>query len=189
MAEEYEKEKCQVNVRTWMALNPEWTKLSTAENIEMFKTASIRIPGGWISNPSHKVIFNNAVVAIELGLLEVLQHLVGSKIVKVDEYKWNGYNTKSRHPHLLMTAMDEDEMECFKYLIEIDGTDLGSNAHREESHIALINCACDCDVDKRYLEMMMRQELYCQSVFSSRRQTLDSSPLHYCNCFDGTGGH
>ena len=178
MAAHYEKEKSRMNIRSWMAVNPEWRHLSTAENVEEFKIVSIRTDRGWMSNANYKSIFTNPMVAIELGLLEVLQHLVESKLVNVNQHNWNGYNTKSRHPHLLMTAMEEDELNCFKYIMGIDGIDVGSNTLREGHDLPLICCACDFDFDKRHLEIMIGHKSFSVNQYHQVGRKL-LTPLHF----------
>jgi hypothetical protein len=178
MAANYEKEKSRMNIQSWMSINPEWKQEATAENVEEFKRVSIRTDRGWMSNTNHKAIFTNPMVAIELGLLEVLQHLVESKLVNVNEHKWNGYNTKSRQPHLLMTAMEEDEMDCFKYIMGIDGIDVGSTMVRQGHDLALICCACDFDFDKRYLEIMIGHKSFSVNQYHQVLHKL-LTPLHF----------
>ena len=87
-------DKCRDNVLAWMDVNPGWQSRCSTTNIVRYKTLRMEA----------NLVFNNPVVAIELGLREVYSHLVNEKHVDVCDTDYRGFNTDA----LSYRGMDND---------------------------------------------------------------------------------
>ena len=95
------------------------------------------------------VPFNNPAVAIELGLLESLKHLVDEKSIDVTAFQWTTYRQGLLHPGhenyalcLLAIATDYMEVDSFLYLLGKDGIDVCSPISQidDDEATVLENC-------------------------------------------------
>jgi hypothetical protein len=84
--------KCRDNVLAWMDVNPGWKSRCTTANLERYHgDGSLRIGA--------KLVFNNPVVAIELGLRDVYSYLVNEKHVDVCDTDCRGFTTVVASSH------------------------------------------------------------------------------------------
>ena len=65
-------DKCRDNVLAWMEFNTDWRSRCTEDNINLYRRPIPEVPFVYEAN----LVFNNPMVAIELGLEEVYAHLV-----------------------------------------------------------------------------------------------------------------
>ena len=75
--------KCRDNVLAWMDVNPGWKSRCTMTNMARYKTLRMEA----------NLVFNNPVVAIELGLRDVYSILVNEKHVDVCDTDCRGFTT------------------------------------------------------------------------------------------------
>ncbi len=84
--------KCRDNVLAWMDVNPGWKSRCTTANLKRYHgDGSLRIGA--------KLVFNNPVVAIELGLRDVYSYLVNEKHVDVCDTDCRGFTTVVASSH------------------------------------------------------------------------------------------
>ena len=123
---------CGDRYRAWMEVNnPSWKRLVSDAKIK--KLASVR---SQTSANTHDVVLhshaplNNPFVAIELGLMEALKHLVEEKDIDVNSYQWNSYKatTLSESSHLLAACLCCENREAFKYLLGRSSIDINAKA-------------------------------------------------------------
>ena len=76
--------KCRDNVLAWMDVNPGWKSRCTTANLKRYRQRLL---------PEANLIFNNPVVAIEIGLQDVYSHLVNEKHVDVCDTNCRGITT------------------------------------------------------------------------------------------------
>ena len=123
---------CRARYRAWMAVNTDWRKYVTDEYVEIFERAVSGIEGEEVfAVKFHSFVpLCNPAVAIELGLDEVLVHLVEEKGIDVNSYRWNNYQyvLADRAPcHLLVKCMRCRNIEAFRYLLGWRDIDIHSN--------------------------------------------------------------
>jgi hypothetical protein len=75
------------------------------------------------------IFFNNPAVAIELGQVDILKHLVEEIGVDVNAHRWSGYTTPRKY-HLLHLAA-EDDKACFDYLIARQAIDVCASVEKD----------------------------------------------------------
>ena len=119
------RKTCGDRYRAWMEINNRWKCLVTDARIRKF--ASVRPQtSASANNPQVSVHplypLNNPAVAIELGLMEPLKHLVEEMNIDVNSYQWNNYHANdggSSH-HLLAVCIICEHIEAFQYLLSRD---------------------------------------------------------------------
>jgi len=121
--------KIRANCDAWMAVNPAWRKHCTAERTGDEELSSAAHENGEgrvvLSTTNPLVLLNNPVVAIELGLVDVLKHLVEEIGIDINSTRWNGF-TFTHRIHLLVAAFTvggEERTACFDCLISKAGLD------------------------------------------------------------------
>ena len=156
-----------VEILSWMEVNTDWRKHCTYEraNVELISASSDgdgeahveavlggfqlrRVPGDQRSydfNPL--VLFNNPTLVIEIGLVDILKHLVEVIGIDVNAYLWNGYLSSDKF-HLLGIAMRNDK-SCFDYLISRDELDVCSLALSMDAARNLFGGADIADIESR----------------------------------------
>ena len=126
---------CRDRYLAWMEINADWRELVTKGRMESLSKVFRESDGGekMVPEISPFVPFNNPAVAIELGLLESLKHLVNEMKIDVNAYKWTTYRHGIVHPGyedsaicLLATTIDYMEFDMFLYLLSKDGIDVCS---------------------------------------------------------------
>ena len=102
----------------WMALNPEWRNRCKEELVHDERWSSPRIcdQGHHKIRANPAVLFNNPAAAIELGMVDILRHLVEEVRIDINSYSWSGYSFTGKHHLLYLAAMQKDRA-CFDYLI------------------------------------------------------------------------
>lgn len=153
------KSKCRDDFRAWMGVNSDWKSLGTAERMEMLQTVRrYDEESDRLLHLLHPfVAFNNPFVAIQLGLVEVLKFLVEEKGIDVNSYAWTSYTSRGRAYHLVATAMHDDDMEAFRYLLSLDNIDLDSTIF-EDKREKLIRLALHpaCPAGPEFLETFVQ---------------------------------
>ena len=102
-----------------MSVNTGWRSLVTDELMERHENAS--------NHPSVHPLLTmvNPAVAIEMGLLEALKHLVEVKGIDINATQWGGLRSGD-DLHLIVTAIRKDDHEAFQYLMSVDTIDIYS---------------------------------------------------------------
>ena len=133
---EVEVELCRSRYLAWMEVNTDWRRLVTAERVDSLVSVYEEDKEGnsiEIINPL--LPFNNPAVAIELGLMDPLVHLVEKMGIDINAYQWatfmDGHDTTSRD-HLLTISVGSDNFCAFKYLLDRGTIDVCSMAYEGE---------------------------------------------------------
>ena len=138
----WNKAKARTNHLAWMAANSDWRDKITDERMEDLKEACSREDIDlWIGRYQHKVhshlAFNNPVIAIQLGLLDVLKYLVEEKLVDINSHQWTGYFCPRNGPLLCYCAgCDvgktpwEQDLETYHYLLGLPSLDIVEHVDR-----------------------------------------------------------
>ena len=85
------------NHRAWMSVNTNWRSKTTDELMlklqripeDAMERRPIAHANAFILHPY--MAFNNVAVAVELGLVEVIQYLIEEKNIDVNSFRWNCY--------------------------------------------------------------------------------------------------
>ena len=113
------------NISCWMKVNTDWRNHCAAESVQDDEISTARSENNedesvFSTNPL--VLFNNPVVAVELGLIDVLKHLVEQVGIDINSYAWTGFAVPNAH--LLVTAMTvadaANNPACLEYLLSLD---------------------------------------------------------------------
>ena len=110
-------EEAKEELSHWMEINSDWRLVSIEEwtNDDECSTARIEEDGKIMVKLSLKLLFNNPAVAIELGRVDILKHLVEKIGIDVNAHRWSGYTSLAKC-HLLSLAAENDKA-CFNFLI------------------------------------------------------------------------
>jgi len=135
-------DRCRRNIMTWMEVNKEWRSRCTEENMTRYMVpvsergnirgspASQRSP----ANPLYQAnaMFNNIVVAIEIGLQDVVRHLIEDMNVDINAAA-NNYRGFSdiQYPHVIDFALASGKVGMAEYLMTHNSFDLGDLRQRE----------------------------------------------------------
>ena len=133
------RERAGTNHTAWMEVNTDW-KTTAVSDDGMTRSAmpKARTPGFIYPFSA----FNNAAVALELGLLEVVKFLIEDKGVDPNEYMYSrtlkrGASARIR-VHLVSAAMTSRQGAIFQYLLSLPSIDLYSeiddDRHRSRDH-------------------------------------------------------
>ena len=116
---------CHDRYSAWMLVNSDWRKYASAEGIERSKQIVICRGTRRTSASLHPLFpFNNPAVAIELGLMDPLKHLVEELEIDINSY-WNTYNVPgTQRYHLLASCVRSKNIEAFRYLLGQPGVDI-----------------------------------------------------------------
>lgn len=120
-------DKCKHNIMTWMEINDDWRSRCTEEKMERYKSFDR-------TSLDADVVFNNPAVAIEVGLVDVVRHLVEEKKVDVNAPSSLAYRGLSREVgglHLVAKALVEKavlrgDVSMVRYIMSLDGFKIGS---------------------------------------------------------------
>ena len=151
----------------WMEVNTDWRRLITAERIDSLATAHERDNEGiFTAIVNHLLPFNNPAVAIELGLMDPMRHLVEEMGIDVNSYKWIAFKYDpykiSRQPrNLLAQCADSDNFSAFQYLLGRDAIDVCSKVSKGGDHEALTHltvleeCFCSPNRTAFFRELLL----------------------------------
>ena len=163
----WEHERCGDRYLAWMEVNTDWRRLITAERIDSLATAHERDNEGiFTAIVNHLLPFNNPAVAIELGLMDPMRHLVEEMGIDVNSYKWIAFKYDpykiSRQPrNLLAQCADSDNFSAFQYLLGRDAIDVCSKVSKGGDHEALTHltvleeCFCSPNRTAFFRELLL----------------------------------
>ena len=167
---------CRARYRAWMAVNTDWRKHVTDENVEIFERAVSGIE--WEEEFAVKfhpfVPLCNPAVAIELRLDEVLVHLVEEKGIDVNSYRWNSLCVVNCLTcHLLVACLAFENIEAFQYLLGRKDIDIHSTCDAKNDDWRILDAALymGCCAD-------FFRELLAHPSFDIVTSYFAKSPLH-----------
>ena len=125
------------NHRAWMSVNADWKSKTTDELMLRLQ----RIPEEMMNRKpvsrAHALIvlnpymaFNNIAVAVELGLVEVIQYLIEEKNVDVNSFSWNCY-FELKPSHLVFIAIETRQLTACQFLLSHESVDVYSTANAD----------------------------------------------------------
>ena len=112
-------EAARVQLTVWMEFNPDWRNRCKEELVHDGRWSSPRIRdynGHRKIRANPAVLFNNPAAAIELGMVDILKHLVEGVGIGINSYSWSGYSSTEKR-HLLSLAAMQKDRACFDYLL------------------------------------------------------------------------
>eukprot|EP00562_Extubocellulus_spinifer_P034177 CAMPEP_0178685570 /NCGR_PEP_ID=MMETSP0699-20121125/3456_1 /TAXON_ID=265572 /ORGANISM="Extubocellulus spinifer, Strain CCMP396" /LENGTH=387 /DNA_ID=CAMNT_0020330337 /DNA_START=100 /DNA_END=1263 /DNA_ORIENTATION=+ len=125
-------DKCKRNTMTWMEVNGNWKERVTAERMELYKRYTIAHERHAGTHDADAV-FNNIAVAVEIGLLDVVRHLIEEKKVDVNSIKYVGFHKGVVGVrHLVGRALIRGDATMIHYLMSQDGCELRNPTTDEE---------------------------------------------------------
>mmetsp|Transcript_539 Transcript_539/g.1172 ORF Transcript_539/g.1172 Transcript_539/m.1172 type:complete len:491 (+) Transcript_539:155-1627(+) len=115
---------CAGNIMSWMEVNTEWKKLCTPENIAEFSRVTLQdeATDALTSTIDPKALFNNPAVAVELGLVQVIEHLIQQDGFDVNAYTFNCY-AFLEPPNLVALAFG-GQTTVLEMLLSVEGINL-----------------------------------------------------------------
>ena len=131
-----EVELCRGRYLAWMEVNTDWRRLVTTEQMDSLVTVFEEDKEGIsVENINPLLPFNNPAVAIELGLMDPLKHLVEKMGIDINAYRWTTFidtpGSTSRD-HLLMICVDVGNFCAFKYLLGRETIDVWAQSQKDE---------------------------------------------------------
>ena len=119
------------DLSSWMEINTDWRQLCRLEwaNKDIFCEARVKEGDAQMVTTNPLILFNNPAVAIELGRVDILQHLVEEVGININSYHWNGYETLIKF-HLLELAARYDKAS-FEYLMTVPTLDVNSFTNKD----------------------------------------------------------
>lgn len=137
-------DKCRDNIRTWMNVNKEWRSRCTESNLEKYKGFKSKQAEPEIEA---NLVFNNPAVAVELGLVEILRHLVEGFNINLTKIIWKGFVREDRSGgsldgYLADLAYHRSDVTLLNYLLSAPSFDWQENTRLDNFlYYAVIN---DC---------------------------------------------
>ena len=168
---------CRDRYRAWMAVNNDWRKHVTDENMEKLERAIVAtgVEGKVRIKKNPFVPLCNPAVAIELGLQEVLVHLVEQKGIDVNNsYRWNNLCVVNCLTcHLLVACLACENIEAFQYLLGRKDIDIHSTCDATNDDWRILDAALymGCCAD-------FFRELLAHPSFDIVTSYFAKSPLH-----------
>ena len=124
------------NILCWMKVNTDWRNYCTAESVQDDEISTARSENNedervFSTNPL--VLLNNPMVAVELGLIDVLKHLVEQVGIDINSYAWTGFTVPNAHLLVIaMTVADAaNNPACLEYLLSLDKLNVCMNVARD----------------------------------------------------------
>mmetsp|Transcript_21787 Transcript_21787/g.62480 ORF Transcript_21787/g.62480 Transcript_21787/m.62480 type:complete len:310 (+) Transcript_21787:185-1114(+) len=140
---DWESRLCRDRYRAWTEVNADWRRLVTEERIDSLARTSEEDTENEADcmyafvDPLIPLV--NPAVAIELGLIETLKHLVEKRGIDVNAYRWTNYTHGRVGPvHLLMHCIGCDAFESFEYLLSTSDIDINCQYKDEAEEAATI---------------------------------------------------
>jgi len=125
-------DKCKRNTMTWMEVNGNWKERVTAERMELYKRYTIAHERHAGTHDADAV-FNNIAVAVEIGLLDVVRHLIEEKKVDVNSIKYVGFHKGVVGVrHLVGRALIRGDATMIHYLMSQNGCQLRNPSTDED---------------------------------------------------------
>ena len=135
--------KCRDNVMAWMEINTDWRSRCTVANMKRYRRTYMEA----------NLIFNNFVVAIEVGLVEVFEHLVNEMEADVCDTDRKGFvaDVASSHRGMdnfvfnpIIVALYRNDTKILRMLLESKTfrTESSSDARRILSDWEILNYCC-----------------------------------------------
>mmetsp|Transcript_32125 Transcript_32125/g.70620 ORF Transcript_32125/g.70620 Transcript_32125/m.70620 type:complete len:384 (-) Transcript_32125:539-1690(-) len=123
-------DKCKRNTMTWMEVNGNWKERVTAERM-----AQYRFHGFYVRRPGTHgadAVFNNIAIAVEIGLLNVVRHLIEEKRVDINSTQYRGFYNGGIVRHLVGRALIRGDATMIHYLMSQDGCRLRNPSTDED---------------------------------------------------------
>ena len=171
-------ETCRDRYRAWMEVNPDWrTGVVSDWRIEIMEkvTADAEV----VVTPF--LPFDNPALAIELGLTEVLKHLVEEKGINVNDYRWNSYGTCNyggQAFHLLSYCIDSYNLEAFQYLLGRPDIDIHCMRCQGGGDFTIVDTAFRQPKATAFLRELVRHPSFDIKSSFSLEFSETISPLH-----------
>jgi len=126
-------DKCKRNIMTWMEVNDNWKERVAAERMGQYKYYSLDIHLRHPGTHDADAVFNNIAIAVEIGLLDVVRHLIEEKKVDVNSIKYVGFHKGVVGVrHLVGRALIRGDATMIHYLMSQDGCELRNPTTDEE---------------------------------------------------------
>ena len=121
---------CGSNIKIWMENNTGWRSRCTAEKLEKYKN--------WMAfhhlqkDLDISLFFNNPAVAIELGLLDVLRHMVEKMNINLTKNLWAGFSMGlvTGPPTLVQRSLERNKASLLSYILSSE-----SFGWRDDTHL------------------------------------------------------
>jgi hypothetical protein len=127
------KSEAKEELAAWMEINIHWSAVCREEwtNDDSNCRARYEKDGDNMVKVNPKLLFNNPAVAIELGQVDILKHLVEEIGVDINAHRWSGYTSREAF-HLLALAAEMRVVDkaCFNYLIARQDVDVCAVVHK-----------------------------------------------------------
>lgn len=126
--ESFRRDKAGANHREWMEVNADWKSIATSDTgITAMKNGLTKDA---IQSGDHPFLaFNNAALAVELGLIDAVKLLIEDKGVDPNSYGWTVYRGREHRLHLVAIAMYAKRCDIFQYLISLPTIKLWNKAN------------------------------------------------------------
>mmetsp|Transcript_5683 Transcript_5683/g.12334 ORF Transcript_5683/g.12334 Transcript_5683/m.12334 type:complete len:388 (-) Transcript_5683:119-1282(-) len=163
-------DKCKRNTMTWMEVNGNWKERVTAERMELYKRYTIAHERHAGTHDADAV-FNNIAVAVEIGLLDVVRHLIEEKKVDVNSIKYVGFHKGVVGVrHLVGRALIRGDATMIHYLMSQDGCRLrnpSTNEDKSKCWYFVRTLAEESFVEPEYFKLFLDVAGFDVNIFAS----------------------
>ena len=121
---------CRDRYLAWMEVNTDWRRLVTAERVGSLVSVYKEDNDGIYPNDDPLLPFNNPAVAIEIGLMDPLRHLVEEMGIDVNSYHWITF--RFDRVKLLLQCVECDNFSAFQYLLGKETIEICAKADEDE---------------------------------------------------------
>jgi len=161
-------DKCKRNIMTWMEVNDNWKERVTAERM-----AQYRFHGFYVRRPGTHgadAVFNNIAIAVEIGLLNVVRHLIEEKRVDINSTQYRGFYNGGIVRHLVGRALIRDDATMIHYLMSQDGCRLrnpSTNEDKSKCWYFVRTLAEESFVEPEYFKLFLDVAGFDVNIFAS----------------------
>ena len=194
---------CRERYLAWMEVNTDWRRLVTTEQIDSLANVYVYKENNEenaYAIVSPRLPFNNPAVAIELGLMDPLVHLVEEMVIDVNAYRWTTFIVPgtTSPAHLLSYCVNGANLSAFQYLLGRKTIDVCTthSAHEGGSFTILELCFCfpyrtaffrellchpDCSLDSAFVNLIVENmnPIYAHAAISITKMTIETCPTMF----------
>jgi len=188
--------KAKEELSAWMEINTDWRGVkcnAEAVNGGAYYEASFDgVDGKKIMRTDPMFLFNNPLVAIELGMLDLLKYQVEVIGIDINALRWSGYIISATKANILLVAACHDRA-CFDYLLSREDLDVGAPIIAESPNTRLWQYAVfESNISAEIVQFLVRHPSFpLNQSFTLGENVL--LPLHIAcsSCFAqyGSDGH
>lgn len=153
----------------WMEVNTDWKRLVTVERIDSLVSVYKEDNEGSASAIVDPLLpFNNPAVAIEIGLMDPLRHLVEEMGIDINSSRWTTF--RFDRTKLLLECVECDNYKAFQYLLGRETIETCCKAYEDDdtNNITILeHCFCSPNRTAFFRELLLHPACSLEAGFGT----------------------